>query len=475
MSIIINHTESLNKLGDFFSKSPNLTELNIPELSIIGNRRYWNDLALYDVNLKKVSFPNLEQQPYYIGGEKLEEVNLDKLQYIEFGQQYINSLYNFIISFLQNTKLQELNLPSFLGAYSPIPASNIPISDPSAQYASFRNNYYLRDVGLGQNVSGLNKRNEDCYNGLWFMNNYSLKFLRLYYPYVLPSNRALGGLENTPIGNGQGYIYVPKNLIDAYQRDQNWSTYASKIRSIEDDYPTAKAADADTIPTSKTWADIITDCNTNQLDTQIYYIGATKTLKIDGMPTRMKIVDFNKDNYEDSTGTKIASITWLEDTVTRFDSLSFNSITSSSIARMYNNVSSVQNHLTELYNKIEDQNLKEGIKAVKKICHGYNSTQQEINEAPTTQFKLWIPAAYEVGVNTYNSSGTLSRYQYFSTNIPDYKIGETGQRANKILVRDFSGDSAGYLDTLSYNSTSNKAELSPNSGNSGYIIFGFCT
>ena len=42
--------------------------------------------------------------------------------------------------------------------------------------------------------------------------------------------------EGTPIESGFGYIYVPNELRDSYVNDPTWSTYASKIRSIEN-YP----------------------------------------------------------------------------------------------------------------------------------------------------------------------------------------------------------------------------------------------
>jgi hypothetical protein len=42
--------------------------------------------------------------------------------------------------------------------------------------------------------------------------------------------------DNTPIKNGHGYIYVPSALVDEYKAATNWSTYAGRIRAIED-YP----------------------------------------------------------------------------------------------------------------------------------------------------------------------------------------------------------------------------------------------
>ena len=47
------------------------------------------------------------------------------------------------------------------------------------------------------------------------------------------------GTENSlynPTGAKDGYIYVPRALVDSYKSATNWSTYASQIRAIED-YP----------------------------------------------------------------------------------------------------------------------------------------------------------------------------------------------------------------------------------------------
>ena len=41
---------------------------------------------------------------------------------------------------------------------------------------------------------------------------------------------------NSPIVRGEGYIYVPKSLVESYKSATNWATYANQIRAIED-YP----------------------------------------------------------------------------------------------------------------------------------------------------------------------------------------------------------------------------------------------
>jgi len=49
-------------------------------------------------------------------------------------------------------------------------------------------------------------------------------------------------LGSTPIASGTGYIYVPRALVDSYKAATNWSTYANKIRAIED-YPEITGGD----------------------------------------------------------------------------------------------------------------------------------------------------------------------------------------------------------------------------------------
>ena len=39
---------------------------------------------------------------------------------------------------------------------------------------------------------------------------------------------------STPISSGTGYIYVPSALIEQYKTANNWSTYASRFRALED-------------------------------------------------------------------------------------------------------------------------------------------------------------------------------------------------------------------------------------------------
>ena len=38
----------------------------------------------------------------------------------------------------------------------------------------------------------------------------------------------------TPIADGTGYIYVPRDLVESYKTATNWVTYADKFRALED-------------------------------------------------------------------------------------------------------------------------------------------------------------------------------------------------------------------------------------------------
>lgn len=43
-----------------------------------------------------------------------------------------------------------------------------------------------------------------------------------------------GAFTGTPIANGDGYIYVPDVMVEAYKAATNWSDYASKIKGLSE-------------------------------------------------------------------------------------------------------------------------------------------------------------------------------------------------------------------------------------------------
>lgn len=53
---------------------------------------------------------------------------------------------------------------------------------------------------------------------------------------VPPTSSQIFGGNTTKMNKGEGYIYVPASMVDAYKVATNWSKYADQIRAIED-YP----------------------------------------------------------------------------------------------------------------------------------------------------------------------------------------------------------------------------------------------
>lgn len=62
----------------------------------------------------------------------------------------------------------------------------------------------------------------------------SLTTLVIEQSVKVPSLAATTALDNTPIKNGTGFVYVPDNLVDSYKTAKNWSTYANQIKPISE-------------------------------------------------------------------------------------------------------------------------------------------------------------------------------------------------------------------------------------------------
>lgn len=69
-----------------------------------------------------------------------------------------------------------------------------------------------------------------------FTNCSALKTLILPNTAKISTLQATNAFDATPIASGNGYIYVPRALIDSYKTATNWSVFANQFRAIED-YP----------------------------------------------------------------------------------------------------------------------------------------------------------------------------------------------------------------------------------------------
>lgn len=477
--MITNPQTSLNKLDSFFKNESSFTELDIPELIMMDTNtgyNFWNRLIINNPNLISLNLKNMQQSPYILVGENLLEVDLSSLQEVEFYDVLLNSTINSLPTrILQNTKIQTLDLPNFIGTARPIPQGSDDITNGYAQYASFWNNYWLTDVSLGNSLMNASANSNYKFNGFWFRNNYFLRYLRLNYPYVIPLVRT-EGFNTTPIARGNGYIYVPDDLQLAYQNADNWNTLKSKIKKMSEYNSDVQSNNANFI--TKSWSEILTDCANGTLGT--YEIGQRKMVKIYGIPTEFIIVGKNEDTLANDT-TKKASLSWLGATISNFTTINVADTFDNSSPRQYGNAINFRAAVTNIYNGIEDT-VKNGIKSVVKYSKGYNSNNTAA-DYPSIESGCWPPSAVELGIG--GTGQDLSPYSYFDIARPwdrvNYHLGATtlneGSNASKICValRDYTSTSS-YPDVLrALDNASTPMEIVKGNTTRPYLIVGFCT
>jgi hypothetical protein len=133
------------------------------------------------------------------------------------------------------SKLTDINMPklSTLGTYAfykcDLRSVNLPNVTDITQNAFFQNqNMERADFGMA------NKIYQSAFANCTRL--YTL-ILRLTSG-VCALGTAASSLQNTPLADGTGHVYVPKNLLEEYAQATNWSGYADLgiFRAIED-YP----------------------------------------------------------------------------------------------------------------------------------------------------------------------------------------------------------------------------------------------
>lgn len=147
--------------------------------------------------LRSVDMPNLTKNVTFSGCKLLSEVNLPNLSVVDGNM------------FLGCTSLKYLTLPSVNeckgGSY-------------------FRDGPSIIDLPVCTKMSGA--------YGVGYTNTFKALILRSSTVCVLDSTSMFN--TNTPLENGTGHIYVPRDLIDSYKVATNWSKYATSFRVLED-------------------------------------------------------------------------------------------------------------------------------------------------------------------------------------------------------------------------------------------------
>ena len=258
-------------------------------------------------------------------------------------------------------------------------------------------------------------------------------------------------LNNTPIYEGNGYIYVPDEEVSNFKT--KFSTYASSIVGVSE-YP--KALQCETITDS--WADIAASISGGTYATD-YSVGDTKLIDVGGTKVLCRIVGFDCDDLV--SGGK-AHISWMS--VGAIDILNM-SDSSSSIGGW--TTSKAHDWLTNIIYPQIESDARSMIVEVVKTSKDY--TSYSASAVQTANCKLWLPSYRELfGGSTVEDSGC------------DYtSVFSSATNRIKYVGLMTSGTSTIYY-TRSCNSGNSYYTVTANgaSGNSSYysygMIIGFC-
>lgn len=261
-----------------------------------------------------------------------------------------------------------------------------------------------------------------------------------------------GFLNETPIKQGIGWIYVQPDMVDLYKADTNWSYFANQIVSINE-YP--KTLQDETI--SDSWEQILQSQDNGTYKTK-YNIGDTKYLVIGDTYVPMQIAAFDKDVLS-SDGVSTAKITW----ISRGASFIFPfSIISDNDGNKWEDCGCREFLRNTIYNNI-DPIVKNRIVEVYKTSRNYVS---EI----TTADNIWIPSKREVGfISSIESEGVVYT-DYFNPEDTSTQKVEGIYSGSSRLWWTRTGNSSTNMFITNGVSNSNTSPTNPQG-----IVIGFCT
>lgn len=199
-------TSNVTKLRDyFFQNCKALTTVNFPNVTVVGTNVFEGCTALVSVNL-----PLLGNMTYglFSGCKSLTNITLPRATTVSYN------------GFALCEKLVRAIFPLV----------------KSVQGWAFNANYLLTKLDLPEAQSIANQAFRYCYS-------FTTLVLRCETMCTLAGVAAFencyhfyGTVNSTynPDGLKDGYIYVPRALIDSYKAATNWVTFADRFRALED-------------------------------------------------------------------------------------------------------------------------------------------------------------------------------------------------------------------------------------------------
>ena len=236
----INMADEILTIGDTnFKDLAERTITNVDDDTIIsvGDNAFQNCN-----NLISVSLP----QATSIGNYAFQECS--KLTSINFPNA--TSIGNY--AFQTCPKLTTINLPSATSIgtstfnnCSALTSINIPLATSIGSRAFYKCTS-LTSINI-PNITIINQSLFDfCkslvkaeFSNVIQIESYAFRYCSALTTLILRANQvailsSTDALSNSNIGYGNGYIYVPDNLVESYKTATNWSTHASKIKGLSE-------------------------------------------------------------------------------------------------------------------------------------------------------------------------------------------------------------------------------------------------
>lgn len=189
-------------------------------------------------------------------------------------------------------------------------------------------------------------------------------------------------LQATLIAAGEGAIYVPTDLVDAYKAATNWSNYADHI------YPISAYPITDFSTITDSWTEIFAAEDNGTYATK-YHIGDKKKLTVNGSDIYMTIAAFDTDMLA-SDNTQTAKITWIADRC--FSSHRMNEYASAENGWA---VTEMRTWLRDTILATIDATVRDNIKEVTKTYSHWRNGDSVISTSTCTD-TIWIPSSYEL-------------------------------------------------------------------------------
>ena len=242
-AITINSVTDLSatkiNIGRVDGMNPNLTEIHMPEL-LYWSHGNWNNLNTTGglVDSSNTTSKNSSARLQVLDIPKCKRLHISNTYTSTSNAVFMNLTtlnapsLETISGTLNRCGLTELNLPNLTQARLSIGFYMCPglVTVKLPKYTGdLGSNIFGSCPALKTVDAGLTNNINQAFNGCT-----SLDTLILRKTDGIATLSRGTEFDTTPIGAGNGYIYVPSALIDTYKAATNWSVYSSQFRAIED-------------------------------------------------------------------------------------------------------------------------------------------------------------------------------------------------------------------------------------------------